>query len=74
VLTGVPLALAILVAAAVAFFIGALILWFALLGARSRAARAERARRMLEEQVKELKARESRPASVRPGTAVTVAS
>ncbi|MBV9811412.1 MAG: DUF1049 domain-containing protein [Acetobacteraceae bacterium] len=73
VLTGVPLAIAILIGAAIAFFLGALILWFALLAAKGRAARAERARRMLEEQVRELKARPV-PATTRPGTAVAVTS
>jgi uncharacterized integral membrane protein len=75
-LTGVPLSVAILIAAAIAFVIGAVILWFALLAARRRAARAERARRMLEDQVAELKARLDRPAIVSgpsPTTALTLA-
>jgi len=71
VLAGVPVSVAILVAAAIAFIIGAVILWFALLGARRRAARAERAQRMLEEQVRELKARVSTQ-TARAATALTV--
>ena len=72
VLAGVPLSIAILIAAAIAFLIGGVILWFAVLGARRRAARAERARRMLEAQVQELKARLARPPAT-SGTALTIA-
>jgi uncharacterized integral membrane protein len=52
----VPISLAVLVAAAVAFLLGALVLWTSLLGARLRARRAEHAVRLLETQVTTLKA------------------
>jgi len=56
-LVTVPLSLVILGAMAVAFLLGALVLWLSVLGARRRARRAERQVRMLEAQVAELKAR-----------------
>ncbi len=56
----VPLSLAVLGAMAVTFLLGALVIWPSILGARARARRAERARRLLEAQVAELKA-EMRP-------------
>ena len=52
-----PLSIAILVAMAGAFLLGALMLWIEVLGARRRARRAEYAQRLLEAQVQELKAR-----------------
>lgn len=52
-----PVSLAILVAMGIAFFIGALLVWFGSLSQRARARRAERAVRLLEAQVEELKAR-----------------
>ena len=52
-----PLSIAILVAMAVAFLLGAMMLWFAALSARGRARRAEREKRMLDGQVRELQAR-----------------
>jgi putative membrane protein len=52
-----PLSLAVLGAMAVAFVLGALVVWFSLLAARRRARRAEYAARLLEAQVAELKAR-----------------
>ena len=52
----VPLSLAVLGAMAVTFFLGALAIWPRILGARGRARRAERDRRLLEAQVSELKA------------------
>jgi putative membrane protein len=53
----VRLSLAILIAMAVAFLIGALVVWMSELAQRSRARRAERTVRLLEAQVAELKAR-----------------
>jgi uncharacterized integral membrane protein len=64
----VHLSLAILVAMAIAFVLGALVVWFAELAQRQRARRAERAVRMLEAQVEELKARVSMPMSLPPAT------
>lgn len=55
----IPLSITVLLAMAVAFVLGALLLWFSAVGARLRARRAEHAVRMLEAQVKELKARVS---------------
>jgi lipopolysaccharide assembly protein A len=57
-----PLSIAMLLAMAVAFLLGALLLWFSALGARVRARRAERTVRLLDAQVAELKARQA-PAS-----------
>lgn len=51
----VPLSLAVLGAMAITFLLGALALWPRIVGARARARRAERARRLLEAQVAELK-------------------
>lgn len=53
----VHLSLAILIAMAIAFLLGALVVWFAELSQRRRARRAERTVRQLEAQVEELKAR-----------------
>ncbi len=53
----VPLSIAVLVAMAVAFVAGALVLWVSAMAARRRARRAEYAARLLEAQVAELKAR-----------------
>jgi putative membrane protein len=52
-----PLSLAVLGAMAVAFIIGAAVLWLSVLAARHRARRAERQVQVLEAQVAELKAR-----------------
>ena len=57
-----PLSLAILGAMAVAFVLGALTLWFSVVAARGRARRAEREKRMLDAQVRELQARLAAPA------------
>lgn len=62
----VHLSLAILVAMALAFVLGALVVWFAELAQRQRARRAERAVRMLEAQVEDLKARVPMPMSLPP--------
>jgi uncharacterized integral membrane protein len=75
-ITDAPLSVVVLIAMAAAFLIGALMLWFNLLGARRRAARAEREARMLGEQVEELKARlrdVSRATAVAPVPARTTA-
>jgi uncharacterized integral membrane protein len=53
----IPLSITVLLAMAVAFVLGALLLWFSAVGARLRARKAEHAVRMLEAQVAELKAR-----------------
>jgi lipopolysaccharide assembly protein A len=53
----VPLSIALLIVAAVAFLFGALIVWITELAQRRRARRAEWRMRMLEEQVEELKGR-----------------
>lgn len=55
----IPLSITVLLAMAVAFVLGALLLWLSAVGARLRARRAEHAVRMLEAQVKELKGRVS---------------
>ena len=54
---GIPLSITVLLAMAVSFLLGALLVWFAAIGARLRARRAEHAVRMLETQVAELKQR-----------------
>jgi len=53
----VHLSLAILVAMALAFFLGGVLVWFSALAQRRRAKRAERTVRLLEAQIEELKAR-----------------
>ena len=52
-----PLSIALLLTFAVAFLLGALLLWFSAIAARLRARRAEHAITMLESQVADLKAR-----------------
>jgi uncharacterized integral membrane protein len=52
-----PLSVALLLASGVAFLLGALLLWFSVLAARLRARRAEHAIKLLESQVKDLKAK-----------------
>ena len=52
-----PLSVAILVAMAIAFILGALVVWFSALAQRRRARRAERTVQVLEAQVQDLKAR-----------------
>lgn len=70
----VPVSLAVLAGMAIAFLIGAIVLWLSLIGARMRARRAEHTARMLEAQVAELKnelvaarARATAPALLPPG-------
>ncbi|HYZ23988.1 MAG TPA: LapA family protein [Rhodopila sp.] len=61
-----PLSVAILVAMAIAFVLGALVVWLSVLAQRNRARRAERTVRLLEAQVQELKARVEHPLSLPP--------
>jgi uncharacterized integral membrane protein len=56
----VPLSLAVLAGMTVAFLAGAVLVWLSALGMRRRARQAERAVRLLEAQVEELKARSPR--------------
>jgi lipopolysaccharide assembly protein A len=60
----VPLSAAVLVAMAIAFVLGALLMWISELGQRRRARRAEQTVRMLEEQVQELKAQQTKPIAI----------
>jgi uncharacterized integral membrane protein len=53
----VHLSLAILVSMAIAFLLGAIVVWMSELGQRRRASRAERKVRMLEAEIEDLKAR-----------------
>jgi putative membrane protein len=62
----VPLSLAILVAMAIAFLFGALVVWMSVLAQRRRARRAERTVRLLEGQIEQLKARTMPPVSLPP--------
>ena len=57
----VPLSLAVLIAMAIAFMLGALMLWVEAIAARRRARRAEYTQKLLEAQVQELKARLAGP-------------
>jgi putative membrane protein len=52
-----PLSIALLLAAAFAFFLGAALLWLSVVGARLRARRAEHAVKLLEAQVASLQSR-----------------
>ena len=61
-----PLSVAILVAMAIAFVLGALAVWLSVLAQRNRARRAERTVRMLEAQVEELKVRTDQQLSLPP--------
>jgi lipopolysaccharide assembly protein A len=62
----VHLSIAILVAMAIAFLLGALVVWFSALAQRRRARHAERLVRLLEAQVEDLKARVFTPISLPP--------
>src|SRR5690242_17060584 len=62
----VHVSLAILIAMAIAFLLGALVVWLSELAQRRRARRAERLVRQLEAQVEELKVRVAAPASLPP--------
>jgi putative membrane protein len=62
----VHLSLAILVAMAIAFLLGALVVWISELAQRRRARRAERMVRLLEAQIEALQARAAPPTSLPP--------
>jgi putative membrane protein len=62
----VPLSIAVLAAAAVAFLLGGLVVWMGELGQRRRARRAEDTVRVLEDRLEELKARLARPLAPPP--------
>jgi putative membrane protein len=62
----VHLSIAILVSAAVAFLLGALVVWMSELAQRRRARQAERTVRLLEAQIEALRARTVSPASLPP--------
>jgi uncharacterized integral membrane protein len=62
----VHISIAILVAMAVAFFLGALVVWTSELSQRRRARRAERTVRLLESQVQALQSRAQSSASLPP--------
>ncbi len=62
----VHLSLAILVAMAIAFVLGALMVWFAELAQRQRARKAERTVRLLEAQIEDLRARITPPLALPP--------
>ncbi len=57
----VPVSVAVLVGAGIAFLLGGLIVWFNELGQRRRARRAEDTVRALEARLEEMKARLARP-------------
>ncbi len=61
-----PVSVAILVGMAIAFLLGALFIWVGNIGQRRRARRAEHTVRLLEEQVRELRARQ--PGAALPPT------
>ena len=63
----VPLAVAVLGGMALAFLLGGLLVWIGELSQRQRARRAEHAARLLDEQVRELKARLAASSAGRPG-------
>jgi putative membrane protein len=62
----VHLSIAILVAMAIAFLLGALVVWLSALSQRRRARRAERTVRLLEAQIATLQARSASPMSLPP--------
>lgn len=62
-----PLSMAILCVAGVAFLFGALCVWYAELQQRARARRAEHALKLVEEQMRELKARLPASGMLPPG-------
>jgi uncharacterized integral membrane protein len=64
----VHLSVAILGAMAIAFFLGALVVWISALSQRRRARRAENLVRLLEAQVEDLKTRIAAPLSLPPVT------
>jgi uncharacterized integral membrane protein len=64
----VHLSLAILIAMAIAFLLGALVVWMSELGQRRRARHAERTVRLLEAQIEELKVRAGVTMSLPPAS------
>jgi lipopolysaccharide assembly protein A len=62
----VHLSIAILVAMAIAFLLGALVVWLSEMSQRRRARRAERTVRLLEAQIATLQARTASPMSLPP--------
>jgi uncharacterized integral membrane protein len=62
----VPVSIAILVAMALAFLLGALVVWISALPQRRQARRAERTVKLLEAQIEELKARTAPSLSLPP--------
>lgn len=60
----VPVSIAILVAMALGFLLGALMVWLSVLSQRRRARRAEQTVKLLEAQIEELKARTATPLSL----------
>jgi putative membrane protein len=62
----VHLSIAILVAMAIAFLLGALVVWLSEMSQRRRARRAERTVRLLEAQIATLQARTASPVSLPP--------
>ena len=62
----VNLSIAILIAMAIAFLLGALVVWTSALSQRRRARRAERTVRQLEAQIEALEARPTSPMSLPP--------
>ncbi len=68
-----PLSITVLIAMAVSFVTGALLLWISVLGARMRARRAEAQARALQAEVADLKTRLTRMATAQaPGTTITM--
>ena len=65
----VHLSLAILVAMAIAFLLGALVVWMSALAQRARARRAERTVRVLEAQIEDLRTRLGSPSLSLPPAA-----
>lgn len=70
-----PLSIALLIAGAVAFLLGAILLWFSVVGARLRARRSDQQVKILEKQVANLQQRlaeaEAKPSSALTGTVVS---
>jgi putative membrane protein len=62
----VHISLAILIAMAIAFLLGAMVVWISELGQRRRARHAERTVRLLEAQIQDLKARSGSMMSLPP--------
>ena len=61
-----PISLTILIAMALAFLLGAVVVWISELSQRRRARRAERTVKLLEAQIEDLKARAMPPLSLPP--------